>query len=129
MIVLLVSGGRAYNDRKSLFRELDRIHAEKNIECVMHGACPNRKDSKTGEIIWSADMLAEEWAKSHEICYFGVPAEWNTGKIGGKAEGPLRNQKMVDLRPHYAVIFPGSAGSADMLRRVIDGAIPHEVIK
>lgn len=128
MIVVLVAGGRALNDRKLVYRILDRVHAERHIDCVLHGSCPNRKDLNTGEVIWSADMLAESWAKKREISYFGVPAKWNTGKVGGPREGPIRNQRMADMVPHYAVIFPGGSGSNDMLQKVIDAKIQHEVI-
>lgn len=128
MIVVLVSGGRALNDRRLVYSNLDRVHAEKGIDCIMHGACPNSKNRETGEVIWSADMLAESWAKRNEISYFGVPAKWNTGKVGGPREGPIRNQRMVDTVPHYAVIFPGDRGTKDTLERVIGRQIPHEVV-
>lgn len=128
MIVVLVSGGRGLNNRKLVYETLDRVHSERGIDCILHGSCPNRKDQVTGEVIWSADMLAESWAKKREISYFGVPAKWNTGEVGGPREGPIRNQKMVDMVPHYAVIFPGGSGSNDTLQKVIEAKIKHEVI-
>lgn len=128
MNVVLVAGGRELNDKKLVFDTLDRVHAEKGIECVLHGACPNRKDKYTSHPIYSADMLAEAWAKKREIPYMGVPAKWVTGKAKGPAEGPIRNQTMADMTPHYGVIFPGGRGSKDMLERLIAAKIPHEVV-
>lgn len=125
MIIVLVSGGRAYNDRKTVFATLDRIHAEKVIAGILHGACPNRKVN--GKTIWSADMLAQAWALDREIAYCGVPAKWKTGKLG-KGEGPARNQIMADAQPHYAVFFPGGTGTADMLKRVEAHNIPYEIV-
>lgn len=128
MIVVLVSGSRTLNDKGLVYETLDRIHAEKGIDCILHGACPNRKDQESGNTIWSADMLAESWAKKREVSYFGVPAKWNTGTVRGPSEGPKRNQKMVDTTPNYAVIFPGGKGTQDALTRVIAANIPHEVV-
>lgn len=126
--VVLVSGSRALNDRRMVFKNLDRIHAEGHIDCILHGSCPNRKDHRTHEIIWSADMLANAWAQAREVAYLGIPAKWTTGSVGGPAEGPIRNQLMADIGPHYAVIFPGGCGTNDMLDKVIAAKIPYEVI-
>lgn len=128
MIVVLVSGSRTLNNRKLVFDTLTRVHQEKKIECILHGACPNRKDPVTGEYVESADMLAQKWAISYEIPYFGVPAKWNTG-TAGKGEGPIRNQLMADMQPHYAVIFPGNKGTQDLLERVKTANIPYEIVE
>lgn len=124
--VVLVSGGRTLNDRNLVFNTLDRIYTEKGIEVILTGACPNRK-TPDGKPIWSADMLAQHWAIVHEIIYLGVPAKWKTGGHGA-AEGPIRNRKMAELMPHYAVLFPGGNGTSDMLKHVIDLNIPYEVV-
>lgn len=65
---VLVTGGRAFDDWHTLRRELDRIHDDRGISLVIHGACPNCNGK------CSADMLAEAWAKSREVSYIGVPA-------------------------------------------------------
>lgn len=125
--VVLVSGARDLNDKKLVFSNLDRVHAARPIECVLHGACPNRRDD-AGVWYKSADMLAEDWARFNEIAYFGIPAKWRTGG-NGKKEGPIRNSRMASMTPHYAVIFPGGSGTQDMLDKVIQAQIPYEVVK
>jgi hypothetical protein len=113
----LVYGGRTLNDRLLVFNRMDAIHALLPLELVIHGACPNRVDF-LGEVVWSADMLAEEWAKVREIPYCGWPAKWKTG-ILRSAEGPVRNQLMLDkARPTIAVEFPGGTGTRDMRARL-----------
>ena len=68
-----------------------------------HGACA------VGD--GGADILAENWAKKNEIPYFGFPARFATG-TRGSAEGPLRNQRMLDIvKPDLVVAFPGGRGT------------------
>lgn len=117
MVRVLVFGGRTFNDRRAVFEKLDGIHSVTPIGLIIHGACPNRKDS-AGTTIWSADMLAEEWAKSREVPYVGWPAKWRTGRLG-KGEGHARNEVMhVKTRPTLGCGFPGGPGSADMRSRL-----------
>ncbi len=118
-------GGRRLNDLAFVFAKLDAVHARTPIGLLIHGACPNSKD-KHGNVIWSADLLAEEWAKSREIPYCGWPAKWRTGGRR-KAEGPIRNQVMLDkTRPTLGVEFPGRNGTADMRKRLENAGIPVE---
>lgn len=121
---VLVYGGRRFNDRKFVFDRLDAIHARSPIELLIHGACPNDLDEHGNVVAYSADMLAEEWAKSREIPYIGWPARWRTGKRG-KGEGPLRNQRMLDkTRPTMGCEFFGGTGTADMRRRLKRARLP-----
>lgn len=117
MECVLAFGGRRLNDKLLVFRKLDQIHAERGIALLGHGACPNLIQLDF-TVIYSADFLAEEWAKSREISYRGWPAKWRTGHHG-RAEGPMRNQRMLtELRPTLGVEFPGGAGTADMRKRL-----------
>lgn len=130
-----VSGGRDYHDDRRIFAVLDAIHsgdvqqvetvlgiaeaaiyeqaqcAGYPIACIVHGAAPG------------ADLLAEDWAKQHEVAYRGYPARW---RREGKKAGPLRNERMLarEHRPEGSrypialwLAFPGGAGTADMVRR------------
>ena len=100
---VIVCGGRAYSDRARVFSALDRLHAEKGIDCVIHGACP------TG-----ADRWADEWAKERGVAVEPHPADWI--RLGRWA-GPCRNSEMIDAKPDGVVAFPGGRGTADMVRR------------
>lgn len=42
-----------------------------------------------------------------------VPADWSLGKKAG----PLRNQRMIDMKPDKLLRFPGGRGTADCERR------------
>jgi hypothetical protein len=100
---VIVCGGRNFDNRQMVVRFLTRLHAQEPISCVIHGAARG------------ADALAEEWARSHEVTYIGVPARW---KVDGKRAGPLRNQRMIDEhQPGCVVAFPGGNGTADMMAR------------
>ena len=105
---IIVCGGRDYPDRERVFEALDRLHKEKGITCIIHGACP------TG-----ADKWADEWAKEREVKVEAYEADWlRLGRYGG----PERNQRMAEAKPDGCVAFPRAggyigSGTADMCRR------------
>jgi hypothetical protein len=104
---------RVERQRFMLRELLDSVNAERRFSLVIHGGA-------TG-----ADRLAGEWARSRgiEVLVFRVSSEeW---KSIGKKAGPLRNARMIsEGHPDLAIGFPGSDGTADMLRRVRDHHIP-----
>ena len=122
---VLVYGGRTYNNRRAVFTYLDFLHDQQYpITFLIHGACHNRRDKVTQRLIWSADLLAQEWALYREIPYTGLPAKWQTGGHG-KREGMLRNQLMLDKwRPERGIEFPGRTGTADMHDRLTLAGVP-----
>ncbi len=99
---VLVCGGRDYKNRAKVFATLDGLNRETPILLLIHGACP----------YGGADLLAEDWAKRREVPYYGLPAKF--AAIGRKA-GPIRNQKMLCLKPDLVVAFPGGTGTAGMV--------------
>lgn len=70
---------------------------------IIHGACP------TG-----ADRVADKWAERNMMPRRRIAADWDKH---GKAAGPMRNQAMVDLKPSYAIAFPGGRGTQDCVQR------------
>lgn len=121
---VLVYGSRKLDNRALVFNTLDLLHRTDPIGLLIHGACPNTRDFLTGTEMWSADMLAEAWAKAREIPYCGWPAKWHTG-TRGRGEGPARNQNMLErTRPTMGVEFPGGAGTLDMRGRLEKAGIP-----
>lgn len=126
---VLVFGGRAYNDRQKVYDTLDEFHAKTPITLVIHGACESRLDIETGLPIWSADELAEQWAKHTYIPYLGVPAVWYVkGKLR-KAAGPERNALMITKgRPQAGIGFPGGKGSADMAAKLEAAGIVPKIV-
>jgi len=75
--IVLVTGDRNWDDKKTIYKWLDKF---KSIKLIVEGNCSG------------ADLMSEEWADSREIPYLGVPARWTKE---GKAAGPIRNAKML----------------------------------
>ena len=110
MATFLVCGGRHFTDGAMLNEWLNFYHAEIGITFLVHG------DAR------GADRLAGAWARNHGIPVKAFPAEWIAH---GWSAGPRRNQQMLDsVRVDYVVAFPGSAGTADMVRRAEAYDIP-----
>lgn len=106
---IVVTGGRDYEE-PFVWKVLSDIHKETPITLLAHGACH----------LGGADILAENWAKSKEVPYMGVPAKFKTGKLG-KAEGAIRNGRMLDLvKPVIVVAFPGGRGTANCVDQAKD---------
>lgn len=107
--VVLVCGGRGYDDRDRVFRVLDGLHASDPIGLLRHGDAPG------------ADALADEWARRRGVRRDPVPAEWDRyRRLDGKnPAGAIRNRVMLvrEPRPVLVVAFPGGDGTADMVRQ------------
>jgi hypothetical protein len=114
-----------------VYDTLDEFHAKTPISLLVHGACESRLDIETGLVVWSADELAEQWAKHAYVPYLGVPAVWYiNGKFQGKKAGPQRNTVMLKKgKPEAAIGFPGGKGTANMAEQLIAaGIIPQMVL-
>ena len=111
-MIVLVTGGRDYNDRDTVRKTLDRVHAEHHIRLLVHGCA-------TG-----ADTLAAIWAMERGIQPAGCPALWD---FYGKVAGPVRNTAMLLIKPHLVVAFPGGSGTANMVGQAKQAGI--EVIE
>lgn len=115
-MIVLVCGGRDFENREWLYRILDTIHQERNITLVVHGGAVG------------ADFLAGQWADDRFISKQVFKANW---RVYGKQAGPIRNQRMIDeQRPDLVVAFPGGVGTADMTKRArASGICIYEAIK
>ena len=110
---VIVCGGRTYGNRQRVFETLDAIHAETPITALMHGNARG------------ADNLADDWAMGKcETLTF--PPLW---EVHGKSAGPKRNQEMLEAKPDLVVAFPGSHGTADMVRRAKAAGVLVKQIK
>lgn len=99
---VLVCGGRDFVDRRTVYSELDAIHAATPISALMHGNARG------------ADQLADDWAAGKVQTLTFLPL-WEEQ---GRKAGPIRNQKMLDEgKPDLVVAFAGGRGTADMLAR------------
>jgi hypothetical protein len=100
VMIVLVTGGRDYNDAKTIDEVLTRVHKEHHIQLLVHGCA-------TG-----ADTLAALWASARGIQPVGCPALWG---FYNKAAGSIRNAAMLWLKPELVVAFPGGVGTANMV--------------
>lgn len=108
-LVLIVCGGRYYDRRKMVFDTLSAIHEKYIIKCIKHGGCSG------------ADSLADEWARVNGVMVEVFEAFW---KQEGKAAGPIRNMKMAKSGADLCVVFPGSVGTANMMKCARECSIP-----
>lgn len=103
---LVVTGGRDYTDRATVFAALDALRPTE----IAHGGASG------------ADSLAGEWAKARGVPCTVFKADWdNDGRF---AAGPIRNRRMLDeFRPELVVAFPGGNGTADCVKAALERRI------
>jgi hypothetical protein len=112
---ILVCGGRNYNDWEKVRNTLEKL-------AVKHSKFykPDENWLPSDFVIITggatgADDLGASWAMVNWTGYVEFKADWEKH---GKAAGPIRNQAMIDEgKPDIVVAFPGSRGTADMVRR------------
>lgn len=110
MKIVLVCGGRDYNDWDHMCVVLSDLLNGDGISRIVHG------DAR------GADRMAGAWAKLVDIPVTTYPADWVKH---GKAAGPIRNQLMLDSEAIDMVVsFPGGRGTADMVKRATAKGIP-----
>ena len=100
MSIVLVCGGRDYDDREFLDAYLDAENRLYNFSHVIHGGYDG------------ADTLAHRWALRNGIQPVVCEANW---KLYGSKAGPIRNMRMAELKPHWAYAFPGGPGTQGMI--------------
>lgn len=97
-VMVLVTGGRDFNNRDFVLRMLDAQHRLHHFTHLMHGGSRG------------VDKTAGAWAHSvgvQEVCCY---ANWTMWPASG---GIRRNMAMVALRPDLVIAFPGGRGTAD----------------
>lgn len=105
---VIVCGGRDYQDRDAVFAALDKAHAKRPFEMVIHGGARG------------ADTLAGQWAELRGIFSARVDALWDAH---GRAAGYRRNRAMLELFPEGVIAFPGGRGTADMVRAAREAGV------
>jgi hypothetical protein len=109
-MILLVTGGREYNDKERVNLELDKIR--KDITCIIHGAAKG------------LDTLVHSYALKYKIPVYPIPAYWD---YYNKGAGPVRNLLMISLAPKLSLFyldsnilllaFPGNNGTNNMIEQ------------
>ena len=103
MTVVLVTGSRDHDDPSTVFRELNNAHVN-GMRSLVVGDCP------TGVVHY-----VRMWANTMGVPYEMVRAEWTRW---GKAAGPIRNRRMIDVyKPDACLAFfqpgAGNRGTTD----------------
>ncbi len=109
---VLVCGSRSSLMRDAISAALCKLP---DGSTVIHGGCVG------------PDMDADSTARRLGFSVIVEPADW---KAHGRAAGPLRNQRMLDLhKPDKVLAFwdGTSAGTRDMIRRARKAGVPVEV--
>lgn len=105
-MILLVTGGRAFDDVRWAWAALFRVHREYGIQELVNG-------DATG-----LDKIAKAWASRLGVPHreFAItPRDWN---LFGRAAGPRRNQRILDESgATHLLRFPGGNGTLDMVHR------------
>ncbi len=101
MKVVIVTGGRDYNDYHKVADILEFL----NADLIIQGGA-------TG-----ADKMAKTYAELAGIECQTYEADWNAY---GKAAGPIRNTLMLKENPNAVVLaFPGGNGTANCLKQAV----------
>lgn len=102
-MIVLITGGREYRNRRELNAVLDRLHADRRFTFLVHG------DAR------GADTLAHEWALLKGVQPVAMPALWDFD--GKEKAGTKRNARMFEFaQPDLIVAFSGGRGTANMMR-------------
>lgn len=108
-MIVLICGGRNYNNKEEVFENLDRILNPNN--CPLPP--PDLKvisGKATG-----ADTLAIDWAVINWVDFEEYPAKW---KKYGRAAGIIRNKQMIiEGNPDLIIAFPGGKGTKNMIEQ------------
>lgn len=107
---VLVCGGRDFTDEDFLTQVLDWFLRELDFKVVIEG------DAR------GADRMAGDWSRDRQLTNVKFRALWD--RYGGKA-GPIRNAEMLKSgKPDFVIAFPGSIGTADMIRKTQAANLP-----
>lgn len=118
-MIVLVTGGRDFEDGACVYRTLDKLHTGlshvyaitpfTHITKIRTGACVNLKGELCG-----ADKWALFWALANEVDFDGRPARWS--EDGYPQAGPMRNERMALEVPTPTIVlaFPGGRGTESM---------------
>lgn len=112
---VLVTGDRAWSDQERVHNVLASVLADGPFVLIEGGAK-------------GADRLAFNVALRLSIDVVTVQADWDTY---GRAAGPIRNRRMLDLKPERVVAFhndlAASKGTRDCVTEALRRGIPVTV--
>lgn len=115
---MIFCGDRLWTNGVPIFRELRAlltIHGDQ-LEVIEGGAR-------------GADSMSREACLRLKVSVIEILADWATH---GRAAGPIRNQRMLDMGPDLVVAFhkniDQSKGTRDMVNRAKKAGVPVRVV-
>lgn len=112
-MIVLVTGGRTYNDRAAVDFILSRIHMKKPITLLVEGGADG------------ADTHARNWAIRNGIPHRTYPISKEDWERYGKRAGRRRNHQMLtQAKPQLVVAFPGGPGTQHMTQIAHEAGLP-----
>ena len=99
--VVLVCGSRHFRGDPRVFRVLDKLDAERQVDVLVCGGA-------TG-----VDAAATRWAERRGVQIASFPVPDQRWRREGLKAGPQRNRLMLKLNPELVVAFPGGKGTSD----------------
>lgn len=103
-MIVLVTGGRKFKDRKYIWAILTHLHNEYGFDLLVNGKAEG------------VDTICQQWALANGVQPCEFQAMWDAEDT---AAGPKRNRRMYDyMKPDMVVVFPGNTGTNDMIKYV-----------
>lgn len=99
-MIVLVCGGRDFDDQEYINATLDRLHKKYRFTHLVHGEARG------------ADSCAAYWAEANGVQPVACKALWD---FHGRPAGAIRNRAMLALGARRVIHFPGNRGTADMV--------------
>lgn len=122
-MIVLVCGGRYFNDRDLVFYALDHVERERGpIIGLVHGYASG---ADTLADLWMCYTIAyEDIEKGKSLRWLSrKPADWQRY---GRSAGPIRNRRMLEAHPgiELVIALPGGHGTADMIACARNKGLP-----
>ncbi len=107
---IVFSGGIEYADHAAIWATLDKVLAKHSGMVLVHGGSPK-----------GAEKAASRWADTRKVAQIAFKPDWTND---GKAAPFKRNDRMLELMPKGAVVFPGSGITANLADKAKKLGIP-----
>ncbi len=107
---IVFSGGIDYEDHARVWATLDKVLAKYPDLVLVHGGAPK-----------GAEKAASRWADARKVAQIAFKPDWTND---GKAAPFKRNDRMLELMPKGAVVFPGSGITANLADKAKKLGIP-----
>ncbi len=107
---IVFSGGIDYAGHNAVWATLDKVLAKHPGMVLVHGGAPK-----------GAEKAASRWADARKVAQIAFKPDWTND---GKAAPFKRNDRMLELMPKGAVIFPGSGITANLADKAKKLGIP-----